>query len=221
MTTISQDKRNSSKSADGFTLVELLVVITLIVILMALLFPAFRGVQEQAKSTQAKNDLIQIVTAISAFYTEYGRYPCTTQNGDDDSDYFSNPNDSTQAKLFSDLRGISAITDLSINPKLIAFIQPPLAKDPTKPKSGIGSATNDGKYYDPWGAPYRVKLDSNYNNELKNLYTGNTGAGTDILNIGVIVWSLGKDGLGATTGAAGNGGSKASGNSQDDVISWQ
>lgn len=62
-------------SLRGFTLIELLVVITIIVILMGLLFPAFRGVQDQAKRTQAKNDLSQIVTAVNAYYTEYGKYP--------------------------------------------------------------------------------------------------------------------------------------------------
>ena len=62
----------------GFTLIELLVVITIIVILMGLLFPAFRGVQDQAKKTQAKNDLTQIVTAVNAYYTEYGKYPVAT-----------------------------------------------------------------------------------------------------------------------------------------------
>ncbi len=59
----------------AFTLIELLVVITIIAILMALLFPAFKGVQDQAKRTQAKNDVTQIVTAVNAFYTEYGKYP--------------------------------------------------------------------------------------------------------------------------------------------------
>ena len=56
------------KQIRAFTLIELLVVITIIVILMGLLFPAFRGVQDQAKRTQAKNDLTQIVTAVNAFY---------------------------------------------------------------------------------------------------------------------------------------------------------
>ena len=65
-----------TRVSGGFTLIELLVVITVIAILMALLFPAFKGVQDQAKRTQAKNDLTQIVTAVNAFYTEYGKYPC-------------------------------------------------------------------------------------------------------------------------------------------------
>ena len=60
-----QDRRSHA-----FTLIELLVVITIIVVLMGLLFPAFRGVQDQAKRTQAKNDLTQIVTAVNAFFTD-------------------------------------------------------------------------------------------------------------------------------------------------------
>ncbi len=59
----------------AFTLIELLVVITIIAILMALLFPAFKGVQDQAKRTQAKNDMAQVVTAVNAYYTEYGKMP--------------------------------------------------------------------------------------------------------------------------------------------------
>src|SRR5437764_493945 len=62
----------------GFTLIELLVVIAIIAILIGLLFPAFQAVQSQAKRTQAKNDLTQIVTAVNAYYTEYGKYPLVT-----------------------------------------------------------------------------------------------------------------------------------------------
>ena len=62
----------------AFTLIELLVVIAIIAILIGLLFPAFRAVQNQAKQTQAKNDLTQIVNAVNAFYTDYGRYPLVT-----------------------------------------------------------------------------------------------------------------------------------------------
>ena len=81
MTRIVPEKRNPPGSAGAFTLIELLVVITVMAVLMALLFPAFRGVQDQAKRTQAKNDLTQIVTSANAFYTEYGRYPVLSTIG--------------------------------------------------------------------------------------------------------------------------------------------
>src|SRR5256885_1765254 len=66
------------RHARAFTLIELLVVIAIIAILVGLLFPAFKAVQSQAKRTQAKNDLTQIVTAVNAYYTEYGKYPLVT-----------------------------------------------------------------------------------------------------------------------------------------------
>src|SRR6266576_6984701 len=66
-------QRHSDERA--FTLIELLVVMAVIIILAGLLFPALRGAQEQARRTHAKNDLTQIVTAVNAYYTEYGKYP--------------------------------------------------------------------------------------------------------------------------------------------------
>src|SRR5215468_6047363 len=70
--------RSPSTRPSAFTLIELLVVIGIIAILVGLLFPAFKAVQNQARSTQAKNDLTQIVNAVNAFYTDYGRYPVAT-----------------------------------------------------------------------------------------------------------------------------------------------
>src|SRR5205807_3422587 len=61
----------------AFTLIELLVVIAIIAALLGLAFPVFQGVLDRAKKVQVKNDLTQIVTAVNAFYTEYGRYPTT------------------------------------------------------------------------------------------------------------------------------------------------
>jgi prepilin-type N-terminal cleavage/methylation domain-containing protein len=203
----------------AFTLIELLVVISIIIVLMGLLFPAFRGVQDQARKTQAKNDLLQIVNAINAFNTEYGQYPCGAQTQDDTQDFFAG-NDGTQSKLFTDLRGISGMTDTNINPRLIVFISPPFSKTlaHAQAKSGI---CDQGHWHDPWGSPYRVKMDNNYNNQIQNPYTSNTGAGFGVLNIGAIAWSLGPDLDGAKTGTQGNGSAKNTGASADDVISWQ
>src|SRR5437868_12621637 len=67
----------SRSRATAFTLIELTVVILVIATLAALTLTAASGVVDRAKKVQAKNDIIQIVTAVNAFYTEYGRYPVT------------------------------------------------------------------------------------------------------------------------------------------------
>ena len=65
------------KSPPGFTIIELLVVVAIIGVLMSLLFPAVQGALDSAKKAQAKNDAMQIATAIVAYDTEYGRLPST------------------------------------------------------------------------------------------------------------------------------------------------
>src|SRR5256886_12168995 len=70
------NKRESRTGAQkAFTLIELLVVIAIIAVLLGLAFPVFQGVLDRAKKVQAKNDVTQILTAVNAFYTEYGKYP--------------------------------------------------------------------------------------------------------------------------------------------------
>ena len=208
------DMTENPKSRGGFTLIELLVVITVIAILMALLFPAFRGVQDQAKRTQAKNDATQVVTAINAFYTEYGQYPCGAQTGADAEDFFA-ADDNANNVLFDILQGDPNNGNVqTYNPKAIPFMQPTIAKDLANPRSGIGG---NGRLYDPWGSCYRVRMDNNYSGFVENPYSSN--AGFNPIQSGVIAWSIGKDLDGAKT--ATGGGDKKTGIYDDDVISWQ
>ena len=203
-----RDRRYRRKFPRAFTLIELLVVIVIIAILMGLAFPAFQAVQNQAKKTQAKNDLMQIVTAVNAFYTEYGKYPLVT------TDKVYGPAGATNDALFDVLRAKTATE----NPRQIIFISPPDAKNPANPRSGIGTATGTGQFFDPWGMPYYVEIDGNYNNQIDvNPYS--TNAGSTPLQAGVIAWSFGKD-LQSQT-ASGTPADKNTGINSDDVISWQ
>jgi prepilin-type N-terminal cleavage/methylation domain-containing protein len=74
-------RRHSDERA--FTLIELLVVMTLIAILLGIGYPAFTAVMESARKTQAKNEEQQIVAAVNAYYTDYGKYPATVVDAND------------------------------------------------------------------------------------------------------------------------------------------
>jgi prepilin-type N-terminal cleavage/methylation domain-containing protein len=209
--------RPLQKHERAFTLIELLVVIAIIIILAGLLFPAFQAVQSQAKRTQAKNDLTQIVSAVNAYYTEYGKYPLVA------ADTTYGPGGSLNNDLFYTLRAVALGLNAGdvANPRKIVFISPPYVKDPANPRSGIGTptGTGPGQYFDPWGTAYDVRIDGGYDNQIANPYTADTGAGPATLNQGVIAWSLGSD---LTLGV--NGGKykdPVTGAQCDDVISWQ
>jgi type II secretory pathway pseudopilin PulG len=195
------------------------VVIAIIAILVGLLFPAFKAVQNQARQAQAKNDLTQIVNAVNAYYTEYGQYPLGITA---DTTYGPGGTPTTNETLFRELRGCTAATGscpgaATTNARQIVFISPPDVKNAASPRSGIGTTANTGQYFDPWGNNYIVRIDGDYNNQVANPYTANAGA-TPNLQIGVIAWSVGLDGSGPPAVA---GGDKNTGVFADDVISWQ
>ena len=189
---------------------ELMIVIAIIAVLAALAFPAINGALDRAKKVQAKNDLMQTIAAVNAFYTEYGRYPVLSTIGANGT-YDTTNND----QLFNVLRGTSnAGEQLSLNPRKIAFMNPPVAKDPNQPKSGLGQ--NDGKYYDPWGTPYQIRLDTAYANWVQTDPPYRNAPSWGGVNTGALGWSYGKD---KQLGARGNADAKVAG--FDDVLSWQ
>lgn len=217
--------RRIREHTSAFTLIELLVVMTLIAILLGIGYPAFTSVMESARKTQAKNEEQQIVAAVNAYYTDYGKYPLPVGAA---ADTTYGAGGTSNGELFYTLRAVNGGTmnagDLA-NPRKIVFIQPPVSKDQTRPRSGIQTLTSI--WYDPWGSQYNVRIDGDYNNQLTtNPYTDAPGGQPgQPLNNAVIVWSFGKNGMlgggAAAVGFTSEGGSANNFSASGDVISWQ
>ena len=120
-----------------------------------------------------------------------------------------------------------------MNPKKVNFLN---AKDVTSAtQSGVGTA---GVFRDPWGSPYIVTVDANYDGKTIDAFygqravsepsSGNVGRNSVGLvgltriegrlyqaNSPVLVWSLGPDGSASASEKANQGVNK------DNILSWQ
>ena len=168
-------KTITRSSQTGFTLVELLVVVTIIGLLVGLISVAVPKAIESGMKAKAKGELTSIVAAVKAYKQEYGRFP-----GDSSKTnrlFSSNSSPDTIKTLMKVLSGDStALLDSQVaNPKGVRFFE---------------GAKTDGTMDDPWGAQYLVLVDSSETGSLSY-----TNAGSVVnLSLSVLGVCYGKDG---------------------------
>ena len=73
------------KREEGFTIVELLIVIVVIGILAALVLNSYQGVQARGRDTERKTDQNSMATQLEVYYNDNGGYPLMTGNMNTDT----------------------------------------------------------------------------------------------------------------------------------------
>lgn len=75
-------RRTLRRGKEGFTLIELMVVIVILGILAGLIVPQFMDEPQKARVVKAKLQMESISTALKKFYIDNGFYPTTEQGLD-------------------------------------------------------------------------------------------------------------------------------------------
>src|SRR5437763_8866016 len=81
----------TSKTSAAFTLIELLIVITIIAVLASIALPAYNGVKERGDQTKDLSNAKQIALALRQFAIDNnGAYPSKQPDGKSAGDYSAN-----------------------------------------------------------------------------------------------------------------------------------
>lgn len=260
-------RRSFAGSRRGFTLIELLVVIAIIGILAGLLLPALARAKRSAQISRAKTEMQSIVASITQYNSEYGRYPAPKEVTDALTDPAKFPDFTFGTRNSGTTAGVTVETDNGFptgfetnNAQVMAILMnletfpadgaptcnKDFARNPRKIKfldakrvtgKAPGGVGDDLVYRDPWGNPYIITMDLNYDDKCRDGFYRNDAVAQDTgdkglvglyrsqpgnnfeANVSVMVWSFGPDGT-ANPGENAKFEQDKKGN-KDNVLSWQ
>lgn len=71
-----------TRKQEGFTIVELLIVIIVIGILAGLVIATFTGIQQKARNTERQTDIKTLHGQVEAYFAQNGKYPSLANMND-------------------------------------------------------------------------------------------------------------------------------------------
>jgi prepilin-type N-terminal cleavage/methylation domain-containing protein len=200
----------------GFTLIEMLVVISIIGILAALLLPALARAKLQSKITSAKTDMKNIESAIGSYQTTYTLAPIPKAVANLQKDFSFSETNADIVAILMDLDRLANVSHAR-NPQKQSFLNATLKSG----TSSQGVSSDDYNYRDPWGNTYIIAFDLNYDNKVDiddNADPVFTLYPSKNIARGVIVWSKGPDGKAENRAASG---SDREATNKDNIRSWE
>lgn len=237
MRNTARTKKLTAPLARGFTLVELLVVISIIAVLATLVTLGANRFIESGRKVQAMAQFRDFQVGLSLFETDYQKPPIPKSKRDTGYDTIYGDPGGTYGTQFlvSALAGEDKdypykgenFSSRDVNPRNESYMTFRLAPDK---RNGVGP---DGKLYDPWGGELMVAINGfKSNNSQDNLVAFNEGRSDRRLHTwglaeytdtkpreqSYVFWAYGKDGK-KGKGAANNQAVVPFAGS-DDVISW-
>ena len=170
------------KSRGGFTLVEMLVVISMIAALAGISFPVYRSIQKKVEKQQTQMFYASIERAVDNFESEYNHLPYSGSSypTEDNTLFWANP-------LLSQVFGVLLGVESTQNFKKIEFLEPVLAEGsgpaaapgPAGYKNGfvIDESAGTAVLYNAYGIHYAGCIDHDldgetYCNTLPETVTG-------------------------------------------------
>ena len=195
----------------GFSLIEMLTVIVIILLLLGLLLPAIARIFAERKVVLAKKEVRALKAALEDYQRDFGSYPPDTGNfstGDLPETSF----DPDSLYKYLSIRQRDRKTGVLGGP-YYSFTDPDHLRGPNKMT-----------FVDPWGKPYQMDADhSHYDaateTQIKRGQPYPAGGDESIKTLGVKVWSSGPDGKDAT-GSNQLEGKGSAPEDQDNIGSW-
>lgn len=182
------------RSTRRFSKAEAVFVLALLLIVVSVVMPTTMYLRHRYSLDVAMSDINDLREACDRFFEEYGVWPTA---------YPGEAGDVWYGRLLPNYEVMNALRAIdgqgndghSVNPRRLVLIEL------RKAEGGSSGLTEEGNFLDPWGMPYQIVLDSDYNNVCE--VAGSIYA--KVKDRGMIAWSFGPDRRPDT---------------KDDILSW-